>query len=72
MGTTRKATMNKAKVLTTSYLESDLVEHIRRDVLEVVVIYRPDLLGKPTYIADYSTAPTRSRRGIRCGRCQMS
>src|SRR5579859_2532931 len=52
--------MDKPKVLITSYLEPELVEHIRREVPGVDVIYRPELLGKPTYIADHSTLPART------------
>ena len=43
-------------VLIASYLEPELVEQIRQQVSEVEVIYRPDLLGQPRYIADH-TAP---------------
>src|SRR5215470_4748559 len=52
--------MDKRKVLITSYLEPELVEHIRSEVPEVEVVFRPELLGKPTYIADHSSLPTRT------------
>ncbi len=52
--------MTKPKVLITSYLEPDLVNQIRRDVPQVEVIYRPDLLGKPTYVAEHTARPQRT------------
>src|SRR4051812_24640899 len=52
--------MNKPKILIASYLEPELVEHIRREVPDVDVIYRPDLLGKPTYIAEHHAKPERT------------
>lgn len=51
---------SKFTVLIASYLEPDHVERIRREVPEVEVIYRPDLLGKPRYIADHTALATRS------------
>ncbi|MEM6283685.1 MAG: NAD(P)-dependent oxidoreductase, partial [Chloroflexota bacterium] len=48
--------MANLKVLIASYLEPEHVEQIRQEVPEVDVIYRPDLIGKPRYIADH-TAP---------------
>jgi phosphoglycerate dehydrogenase-like enzyme len=44
----------KLKVLIASYLEPEWVEQIRREVPDVDVIYEPDLLGKPRYIADHN------------------
>ena len=41
-------------VLITTFLEPELVEQIRREVPAVEVIYRPDLIGKPRYIADHN------------------
>ena len=52
--------MNKPTVLITSFLESDLVDHIRREVPEIEVVFRPDLLGQPKYIADHSSLPART------------
>src|SRR5579859_3355390 len=52
--------MTKPKVLITSYLEPDLVEKIRQDVPQVEVIYRPDLLGKPTYVAEHTAKLNRT------------
>jgi phosphoglycerate dehydrogenase-like enzyme len=49
---------NKPVVLITSYLEPELIEQIRADVPGVEVIYRPDLIGAPRYIADH-TAPVQ-------------
>ena len=45
---------SKLKILITSYLEPELVEQIRSEVPQVEVINRPDLLGKPRYIADHN------------------
>jgi phosphoglycerate dehydrogenase-like enzyme len=56
----REEPMDKPKVLITSYLEPELVEHIRSEVPEVEVMFRPDLLGKPTYSADHSGIPLRT------------
>ncbi len=42
------------KILIASYLEAEYVEQIQREVPGVEVINRPDLLGKPRYIADHS------------------
>jgi glyoxylate/hydroxypyruvate reductase len=50
----------KPKVLIASYLEPHLIAQIQRAVSEVEVIYRPDLLGQPTYIADHSSLPKRT------------
>jgi phosphoglycerate dehydrogenase-like enzyme len=47
-------TQSRLKVLIASYLEPERVEQIRREVPEVEVIYRPDLLGKPRYTADHN------------------
>ncbi|MBI1257003.1 MAG: D-2-hydroxyacid dehydrogenase [Chloroflexi bacterium] len=41
-------------ILIASYLEPEWVEQIRREAPEVEVVYRPDLLGKPRYIADHN------------------
>lgn len=45
-------------VLIASYLEPEYVAQIRRTVPEVRVIFRPDLLGEPRYVADH-TAPVQ-------------
>lgn len=45
---------DKPKVLIASYLEPEWVEQIRREVPEVEVIYHPELVGKPRYIADHN------------------
>jgi glyoxylate/hydroxypyruvate reductase A len=47
-------------LLIASYLEPELIDHIRREVPGVVVIYRPDLLGKPAYNADHTAMPERT------------
>ncbi len=47
-------------VLIASYLEPELVEQIRREVPQVEVVYRPDLLGTPRYIADHNAPINRS------------
>ncbi len=47
-------------ILVTSYLEPELVERIRREVSGIEVVYRPDLLGKPTYSAEHSAQPQRT------------
>jgi len=49
---------DKPSVLITSYLEPEYVAQIRAEVPGVEVIYRPDLLGTPRYIADHN-APTQ-------------
>jgi len=51
---------NRPTVLIASYLEPEHVERIRTEVSDVEVIYRPDLLGKPRYIADHSAPVNRS------------
>ncbi|HVU11847.1 MAG TPA: D-2-hydroxyacid dehydrogenase, partial [Phototrophicaceae bacterium] len=48
------------KVLIASYLEPEWVEQIRGEFPEVEVIYRPDLLGSPRYIADHNAPVNRS------------
>lgn len=48
--------MPPLKVLIASYLEPELVTQIRAEVPQVEVLYHPELLGKPRYIADH-TAP---------------
>src|SRR5258708_26407557 len=52
--------MTTSKVLIASYLEPELVDLIRREVPQVDVIYRPDLLGKPTYIAQHHAVAERT------------
>lgn len=52
--------MTVPKVLITSFLESDLVEVIQREVPAIDLVYRPDLLGKPTYTADHAAVPQRT------------
>jgi len=47
-------TDSKSTVLIASFLEPELVDQIRREVPQVEVIYRPDLLGTPRYIADHN------------------
>jgi phosphoglycerate dehydrogenase-like enzyme len=51
---------SKLNVLIASYLEPGLVDQIRREVPAVEVIYRPDLLGTPRYIADHNGLLDRS------------
>src|SRR5690349_19873987 len=50
----------KLKILVASYLEPELVEQIRREVPEVKVINRPDLLGAPRYVADHNAPVSRT------------
>lgn len=50
----------RLKVLVASYLEPQLVEQIRREVPEVDVMFRPELLGKPAYTADHTSLPQRT------------
>lgn len=40
-------------VLIASYLEPEYVNQIRAEVPEIDLIYRPDLLGTPRYVADH-------------------
>lgn len=47
-------------VLIASYLEPEWIEQIRREVPEVTVIYRPDLLGTPRYTADHYAPAQRT------------
>ncbi len=51
---------SKPTVLIASYLEPALVEQIRREVPQVEVINRPDLLGAPRYVADHSAPTSRT------------
>jgi phosphoglycerate dehydrogenase-like enzyme len=51
----------RLKVVIASFLESEYVEQIRREVPGVEVIYHPDLLGKPIYTADHTSLPQRTR-----------
>lgn len=48
------------KVLIASYLEPEYIDEIRQTVPEVSVIYRPDLIGSPRYIADHTAPATRT------------
>ena len=52
--------MSRPKVLIASYLEPELVAQIVETVPEVEVIYRPDLLGQPRYVADHTAPVERS------------
>lgn len=45
---------SQLNILIASYLEPELVEQIRSEVPQAQVVYRPDLLGKPDYIADHN------------------
>jgi len=47
-------------VLIASYLEPEYVERIRQAVPQVEVIYRPDLIGKPDFIADHDAIIERT------------
>jgi phosphoglycerate dehydrogenase-like enzyme len=47
-------------VLITSYLEPDLVDRIRHEVPQIDLIYRPDLIGKPTFLADHTATIDRT------------
>jgi phosphoglycerate dehydrogenase-like enzyme len=57
---TTPAASARPVVLITTYLEPDLVAHIRRTVPAVEVIYRPDLIGTPKYPADHYSQPERT------------
>src|SRR5262249_42503139 len=52
--------MTKPKVLIASFLEPEHVEQIRREVPQVEVIYRPELVGKPTYVAEHTARAQRT------------
>jgi phosphoglycerate dehydrogenase-like enzyme len=52
--------MARPKVLICSFLEPELVLHIADSVPEIELINRPDLLGKPTYIAEHHAKPNRT------------
>lgn len=47
-------------VLIASYLEPEFVEQIKTEVPQVKVVYRPDLIGEPRYIADHSSRIERT------------
>lgn len=47
---------DKLKILIASYLEPEYVDQIRREVPQVEVLYYPNLIGQPRYVADH-TAP---------------
>lgn len=47
-------------VLIASYLEPEWVEKIKNEVLQVDVIYRPDLIGSPRYDADHTSLMERT------------
>lgn len=47
-------------VLIASYIEPELVDQIRERFPQVEVVYRPDLLGKPRYVADHTARPNRT------------
>ena len=53
-------TNKPTKILIASYLESELVEQLRREIPDVEIIYRPDLIGKPRYIADHTARVERT------------
>jgi glyoxylate/hydroxypyruvate reductase len=53
-------TDTKLTVLIASYLEPEYVDQIRAEVSEIDVIYRPDLLGTPQYVADHSAQIDRT------------
>lgn len=47
-------------VLIASYLEPEHVAQIEAAFPQVRVIYRPDLLGQPRYVADHTALPSRT------------
>lgn len=47
-------------ILIASYLEPELVGRIQQEFPEVRVLYRPDLLGTPRYIADHNPPVQRT------------
>lgn len=51
---------NRLNILIASYLEPEFVQQIAQEVPQADVIYRPDLIGRPRYIADHSSRPERS------------
>jgi glyoxylate/hydroxypyruvate reductase len=52
--------MNNLTLLITSYLEPELVERVRREFPQVNVVFRPDLIGAPRYIADHTSLIQRT------------
>ncbi len=50
----------KPRVLITSYLDSSLVEIIRKRVPKVEIIYRPDLLYSPKHATDHTSVAPRT------------
>lgn len=55
-----KLPMNDLNVLIASYLEPDLIERLRREFPQLKIVYRPDLLAAPRYIADHTAAIQRT------------
>lgn len=47
-------------ILIATYLEPELVAQIEREVPDVKITYRPDLIGQPRFIADHSSMPQRT------------
>ncbi|MBK9125781.1 MAG: D-2-hydroxyacid dehydrogenase [Chloroflexi bacterium] len=47
-------------VLIASYIEPELVDQIRARFPQIEVVYRPDLLGAPRYVADHTARPHRT------------
>src|SRR5688572_18184379 len=50
----------KVRLLIASYLEPEHVERIRTVSPRLDVVYRPDLLGRPRYVADHTAPATRT------------
>ncbi|RMF79480.1 MAG: D-2-hydroxyacid dehydrogenase [Chloroflexi bacterium] len=48
------------KILIASYLEPQFVAQIRQTAPQFEVIYRPDLIGVPRYVADHTAMPERT------------
>ncbi len=53
-------TGRRPKVLITTYLEPEFIEQIRHEVPGVEVLYHPELIAKPAYIADHYALPQRT------------
>jgi phosphoglycerate dehydrogenase-like enzyme len=52
--------LEKLNVLIATYLEPEYVEQIRAEIPEVEVLYRPDLLPPPRFIADHTSPANRT------------
>lgn len=55
-----KPSMNTLTVLIASYLEPELVERLRQEFPQLNIVFRPDLIGAPRYIADHTSLIQRT------------